>query len=103
MNVAIIINEDELKNKLSEISREILAGLFDEIRAAHPPAREVMTIAQLAGHWQVGKSSILNWVRREDSPLPCHYVGSDPRFHLSEVNVWSKNEALMRLNRKKNQ
>jgi predicted DNA-binding transcriptional regulator AlpA len=99
MPTAIIINQDELKETLSGISKDIISGMFEEIKSSHPPAREVMTLTQLADYWQVTKQSIINWVKRDEFPLPVHYVGGDPRFHLSEINAWSKMEGLRRLNK----
>lgn len=99
MDQVVIINRNELKAVLSEICKEILAELFDEIKRAHPPEREIMTLEQLASRWQVSKQSLLNWIKREENPLPVHYVGGNPRFHLVEVDAWSKMEAVRRLNK----
>lgn len=58
-----------------------------------------MTVKQLADRWQVTQQSILNGVRREENPLPVHYVGGNPRFHLTEVDAWSKAEAIRRFDK----
>ncbi len=97
MNTAIIISESELRQQLSEIVRTVVSEIFDEIKNTHPPLREVMTMTQLADYWQVTKQSVMRWTRRENFPLPVHYVGGDPRFHLTEVNQWSKDEAAQKL------
>lgn len=85
------------KEELEKIVSEIVSSVVEEIKNAHPPTREVMTLRQLADYWQVTRQSILNWSRREHYRLPIHYVGGDPRFHLSEVNIWSKEEAMRKL------
>ncbi len=97
-NTAIIISETELKQTLSEISRNIVSEMFAEIKRTHPPQREVMTVKQLAEYWQVTQQSLWNWIKRDENRLPVHYVGGDPRFHLSEVDLWSKEEANRKLN-----
>jgi predicted DNA-binding transcriptional regulator AlpA len=61
------------------------------------PARNVLTLSQLADEWQCSKQSIINWTRRDEFPLPVHYLGSDPRFHRSEVEQWSRDEAQRKL------
>lgn len=53
-------------------------------------ARPVMTRAQLAEYWQVEERSITNWMAHTPHPLPVHYVGTAPRFHKVEVDVWSR-------------
>lgn len=54
-----------------------------------------MTMAQLAEYLQVTAQSIRNWIRRckTENPLPFHSVGEDPRFHVTEINEWSRREA----------
>ena len=92
---AIILNRDELRETLTAISLEVTQSVLDQIRAETPVARPVMTMAQLADYLQVTTQSIRNWIRRSenDNPLPLHGVGGDPRFHLSEINEWSRREA----------
>lgn len=101
MQSVVIINREELKAELaglkSEVLETIVEDVFAKIHETHPPGREVMTIEQLCERWQVTKQSILRWVRRDKYSLPVHYVGGDPRFHLAEVDEWSKAEASRRL------
>lgn len=99
---AIIISREELRATLSEITKEVTQSLVEQIRVENPPARQVMTTAQLAEYLQVSNQSILNWTRRKesDNPLPAHYAGADPRFFLEEVRAWSKHEAAVRLSKK---
>ncbi|MBS3915567.1 MAG: hypothetical protein KG003_13815 [Bacteroidetes bacterium] len=90
MNGVVIIQQDELEQKLEEVAGRVL----DRLEFSRPKPREVMTLAQLADFWQVNKQSILNWMNREpdDNPLPVDYVGSDPRFFYSEIREWSGRE-----------
>ena len=104
MNAAIILNQDELRETLTEISLQITQSVLDQIRAENPVARPVMTLAQLADYLQVTTQSIHNWIRRDenDNPLPVRGVGADPRFHLSEIDEWTRREAARQSeNRKK--
>lgn len=79
------------------LEKEDLVQMLRDMSAKVIPTREVMTAKQLAEYWQVSKQSVLNWARRPDSPLPCHFVGADPRFHRDEVNEWSRQEANSKL------
>lgn len=80
---------------------EAISPLMDEIRqlrleVASMPS-PVMTLTELATYWKVNKQSLLNWTKRKVHALPVSYVGADPRFHLSEVNDWAKQEANRKL------
>ncbi len=102
---AIILNRDELRETLTEISLQVTQSVLEQIRAEKPVARQVMTMAQLAEYLQVTNQSIRNWIRRDekDNPLPVRGVGADPRFNLSEIDEWTRREAARQSeNRKKN-
>lgn len=69
----------------------------DALRDIIKPQRTVFTLSQLADEWQCSKQAIINWTRKTAHPLPVHYLGSDPRFHKSEVDQWSREEAQRKL------
>ena len=100
---AIILNRDELRETLTEISIQVTQSVLEQIRAEKPVARQVMTMAQLAEYLQVTNQSIRNWIRRDenDNPLPLHGVGADPRFHLSEIDEWTRREAARQTEKRK--
>lgn len=100
---AIILNKEELRETLTEISLEVSQTIINQIRAETPVVRPVMTMAQLADYLQVSTQSIRNWVRRhhDDNPLPQHGVGGDPRFHFTEINEWSRREAERQFERRR--
>lgn len=106
MDQVVIINRNDLKEELGDLKKEVLENIVEDIFARiheiHPPGREVMTMGQLCQRWQVDKQSVVRWVRRESHPLPVHYVGGNPRFHLAEVDDWSKAEAARRLRKAEN-
>lgn len=90
----IILKKDELKATLTEMSQELSEIIVAKIRAENTGIRPVLTMSQLAEYLQVSTQSIRNWMRRaeNDNPLPHHGVGGDPRFHLDEINSWSRQE-----------
>jgi predicted DNA-binding transcriptional regulator AlpA len=81
-----VIPIDQLRTMIAEI-------IDDRIK----PSREILTLSQLAAEWQVSKQAIINWTRRESFNLPVHYLGSEPRFHRSEIDEWSREEARRKL------
>jgi hypothetical protein len=93
MSIETIISE-EVRKAVEPLEKKI-----DALMDTRTELRPVMTLAQLAEHLQVSKTAIQKWVKRLDHPLPVHYLGADPRFHLSEVNVWSREEAERKLHR----
>lgn len=99
---AIIISRDDLLAALSLVTREVTESVVEQIRQDNPPARQVMTTAQLAQYFQVSNQSILNWTRRKesDNPLPVNYAGADPRFFLEEVRAWSEREKAAKFSKK---
>lgn len=89
VNTALIVNEDELKEKLKEIFEEIAPAIIERIREK-TATRELMTIAQAADYLQCSTQSIVNWSRRpaDQNPLPACYAGADPRFYKTELDAW---------------
>lgn len=100
---AIILNTDDLRQTLSELSLEVSQAIITQLRSEMPVLRPVMTMAQLADYLQVSTQSIRNWIRRDkiSNPLPFHAVGGDPRFHLNEINEWTAREAARQSNKRK--
>lgn len=92
-----IIKKSDIEELLLQMVDSVVAQLIEKTNLKPTPG--VMTLQQLAEYWQVSKQSIINWVKREEYSLPVHYVGGDPRFHLMEVNTWSKSEGIRRLER----
>ncbi len=89
MNTALIVNQNELKEKLKEILEEIVPVIIERARTETVP-RELMTIAQAADYLQCSTQSIVNWSKRsaDRNPLVACYAGADPRFRKSELDAW---------------
>lgn len=89
MNTALIVDKDELKEKLKEIIEEIAPAIIEQIREK-TATRELMTIAQAADYLQCSTQSIVNWSRRpaDQNPLLACYAGADPRFYKTELDAW---------------
>ncbi len=102
MNTALIVNEDELKEKLKEIIEEIAPAIIEQIRENNC-ARELMTIAQAADYLQCSTQSIVNWSRRpaNQNPLLACYAGADPRFYKSELDAWLARSGVIKQNANK--
>jgi hypothetical protein len=85
---------------LREVVREELSALHDAVTAeASSAPRDCMNLSQLADYLQCSKQSIGNWRKRSDNPLPCGYVGDEPRFYLSEIREWSHENERQRKNK----
>jgi excisionase family DNA binding protein len=87
MDNLVLINKSDLEAMFKDVALKLQSS---EIR-------EVMTLKQLAEYLQASRQSLLNWTKRSNHPLPVHYIGADPRFHRSEVDQWSKEEADLKL------
>jgi hypothetical protein len=88
------------KDCLREVVREELSALHDTAPAeASSAPRDCMNTKQLKAYLQCSDQSIRNWRNRSDNPLPCGYIGNEPRFYLSEIREWSHENERRRKNK----
>ena len=89
MNTALIVNQDELKEKLREIIEEIIPAVVERVKA-ETSVRELMTTAQAADYLQCSIQLITNWSKRSEDQnrLVAGHAGADPRFFKSDLDAW---------------
>jgi hypothetical protein len=79
------------------IKENVQLAVKEALQDVLKPRREIFTLQQLAEEWECSRQSIINWTRLPEHPLPVHYLGADPRFHRSEIEQWSRENAQRKL------
>lgn len=87
MNTALIVSQDELKEKLKEIIEEIVPAIIERVKA-DTSVRELMTVAQAAEYLQCSAQSISNWSKLPQNLLVAGFAGADPRLYKSDIDAW---------------